>query len=97
MVAFELERAAARLLGLIGDDVFVDQREPEPAARAPGLEIRSAADEGVANVGRGPDVELGADDVPAPARGDERGAGDEQSREDDGDSRAGDQLCVGRA
>jgi hypothetical protein len=51
----------------------------------------------VANVGRGPDVEFRADDVAAPAGGDECGAGDEQSREDDGDSRGGDQLRVGRA
>jgi hypothetical protein len=97
MVAFELEGATARLFGLIGDDVVVDQRKPEAAARAAGLKVGSATHERVANVGRGPDVEFGADDVAAPAGGDERGAGDEQPRENDGDSRAGNQLCVGRA
>ena len=97
MVTLEFERAAARLLCLVRNDVVVDECEPESAARAAGLEVGPAAHKRVANVGRGPDVEFRADDVAAPAGGDECGAGDEQSREDDGDSRGGDQLRVGRA
>jgi hypothetical protein len=97
VVALEFERATARLLRFVGNDVVVDERQPESATRAAGLEVGPAAHERVANVGRGPDVEFRADDVAAPAGGDERRTRDEQSREDDRDSRGGDQLCVGRA
>ena len=97
MIAFEFERAPARLFGLVRNDVVVDEREPESAARAAGLEVRAAGHERVLDVGRRPDIELRTHDVAAAPGRDEGGARDEESRENDGDGRSGNELCVRRA